>query len=182
MVIGVCPAHHGGAFARFPHISGGYCQRPFVIVKKRWPSINDSFLGRGQLVRQSACIGYRHDVKTRWFVAKRENIKYRWRCSSDSRATAHPHGKFEEVATRRTCPGSRQCIYIPAEDLFWLCLLLACCGGKVKLSQFNLCAALTNYPIRVLSPSLTRANPKSHALTYIHIKINNCEVRTDAYT
>ena len=63
----------------------------------------------------------RHDLETRWFLAERENMQYRW--SSNSSATTDPHRKFEEVAMRRKCPGN-----IPqpaAEMLFWLSL--ACC-------------------------------------------------------
>ena len=60
---------------------------------------------------KTICSEARHDLKTRYFLAERENMQYR--CSSDSRGTADPHGKFREVAMRVICPGN-----IPAEMLF----------------------------------------------------------------
>ena len=56
----------------------------------------DCMLMHSRLSDKTICLEARHDLKTRKFIAERENMQHRW--SSDPRATAD--GKFREVAMR----------------------------------------------------------------------------------
>ena len=60
----------------------------------------DCMLMHSRLSDKTICLEARHDLKTRKFIAERENMQHRW--SSDPRATAD--GKFREFAMRWKCP------------------------------------------------------------------------------